>query len=218
MGNALLLQTQKNEVLLTVRQSGMNPLEFELVEQPNVRLIHKPSKFLFIFGENAVTFSPGAEAQYQTIEKLNWAGKISMLEIWLGYLKREIHAPDLWSALAQEKELFSLEPAGEANAPFNADEQAQIKRAIDEISVYITTTYSLAGEPLAKVNRKLDYLIDASTRLGRIDWKNIFVGAIVGLVLEQLIPSGSGFQQLIGIAGHLLRHVLGGVISPPLLH
>jgi len=141
-----------------------------------------------------------------------------MLEIWLGYLKREIHAPDLWGALAQDQELFSLEPAGEANAPFNADEQAQIKRAIDEIRVYITTTYSLDGEPLAKVNRKLDYLIDASTRLGRFDWKNIFAGALVGLVLQQLIPSGSGFQELISVAGHLLRHVLGGVISPPLLH
>jgi hypothetical protein len=83
MGNAVLLQTQNNEVLLTVRQSGMNPLEFELVEHSNVRLIHKPSKILFIFGENVATFSPGAEAQYQTIANLNWAGKISMLEICL---------------------------------------------------------------------------------------------------------------------------------------
>jgi hypothetical protein len=218
MGNAVLLQTQNNEVLLTVRQSGMNPLEFELVEHSNVRLIHKPSKILFIFGENVATFSPGAEAQYQTIANLNWAGKISMLEICLGYLMRVIHAPDLWASLPQENELLSIDPAEAVNTPFTADEQVQIKKTIEEIRAYITSTYTISSEPLAKVNRKLDYLIDASRRVGRIDWKTIFVGALVGLVLERLIPAGSGFQQLIGIAGYLLRHVFGNVISPPLLH
>lgn len=107
--------------------------------------------------------------------------------------------------------------AAEGNVPFTAEEQVQVKRAIEEFRVYITSTYSLAGEPLAKVNKKLDYLIDASTRLGRKDWKIICIGILVTLAIPQLTPSGSGLQELIGIAGYLLRHVLGGFISPPLL-
>jgi hypothetical protein len=120
----------------------------------------------------------------------------------------------------KNRSCFSAEPAGAVNTPFTADEQVHIKRSIEEIRVYITSTYSLAGKPLAKVNQKLDYLdylIDAATRLGRIDGKNIFVGALVGLILQQVIPSDSGFRELLGAAGHLLRHVLGGIMSPPLL-
>jgi hypothetical protein len=219
MSDPNLLQTQKNEVILIIKESGMNPLEFQLIEGRGwlPKVLHTPSGFDFVFSGDSILCSPGAEKVRQEVSRLNWLGKSEMLRNWLTYLKREFEAPDLWAALAQEQELFSAEPAGAVNAPFNAEEQAQIKRAVDEIRVYITTTYTLADEPLSRVHAKLDYLIDASTRLGRIDWKNILVGALVGLVLQQLIPSGSGFQELIGVAGQLLRHVLGGVISPPLL-
>ena len=81
----------------------MNPLEFELVEHSNVRLIHKPSKFLFIFGT---------------------------------------HAPYLWASLPQENELLSIDPAEAVNTPFTADEQVQIKKTIEEIRAYITSTYT----------------------------------------------------------------------------
>jgi hypothetical protein len=220
MGDSDLLQSQRNDVLLTVRESGINPLEFQLLEEAHLypKLVHTPSVFFYQFGTSHVVFSPGAETQQQEVDKLKWVGKLELLSIWLTYLQREINAPDLWASLAQERELLGAEPAGAVNTPFTADEQVHIKRTIEEIRVYITSTYSLAGEPLAKVNRKLDYLIDAATRLGRIDWKNIFVGALVSLILQQVIPSGSGFQELIGVAGHLLRHVLGGVMSLPLIH
>lgn len=233
MDDCRLLQSQKNEVVSTIIAAGLDPLVFRFEEQkakeergfvgPIVtiffnRLVHIPSKYGLLFGEDIVVYRPGAEAIEEVEKRLNWTGKVEAVERWLTYLKREINEPDLWASLAQERELLASEPMGAVNAPFNAEEQSQIRRAIDEIRVYITSTYSLASEPLAKVNGKLDYLIDASTRIGRIDWKNIFVGALVGLVLQQLIP-GSGFQDLIGVASHLLRRVLGGVISsPPLLH
>lgn len=227
-----LLQSQKNEVFAKITAAGLDPLDFNFEEQRKEerafagrteillahRLVHTPSEYAFRFGENWVSYSPGAEAIEELTENLNWAQKMWAVERWLTYLKREINAPDLWASLAQERELLGTEPVGAVNAPFNAEEQAQIKLAIDEIRVYITSTYSLASEPLAKVNRKLDYLIDASTRLGRIDWKNIFVGALLSLALQQLSPSGPGLRELFAAAGHLLRYVLGGVISPPLLH
>ena len=129
-----------------------------------------------------------------------------------------METPDLWASLAQEQDLLGVESPEAVNAPFNANEQVQVKRAIEEIRAYISSTYSLAGEPLAQVNRKLDYLIHASTRLGRIDWRNICVGALVGLAIQHLTPSGPALRELLGTAWHLLRHVLGSVISHPLLH
>ncbi|MEI8013283.1 MAG: hypothetical protein WCH20_00455 [Nitrospira sp.] len=226
-----LLKTQKNQILILIQSASLDPREFEWEEREEAenfshgevtlhfhRLLHTPSGYAALFGENFLSYSPGPQGPNETERNIGWTGKYLAVERWLTYLKREIDAPDLWASLAQEQELFSAEPAGAVNAPFNADEQVQIRKAVEEIRVFISSTYSLAGEPLATVNRKLDYLIDASTRVGRIDWKNIFVGALLSLALQQLSPSGPGLRELFAAAGHLLRHVLGGVISTPLLH
>ena len=227
-----LLKTQKNEVLLLIQEAGFSPIEFgfeECTEEEEDalgapielhfhRLVHQPSNYALLFGKGFVTYSPGANTQESWEARPNWSGMLDSVQRWLGYLKREVEAPDLWAALAEEQELLGAEPAEAVNTPFNAEEQVQVKRAIEEIRVYITATHTLEAEPLAEINRKLDYLIDASTRLGRKDWKIICVGILVTLAIPQLTPSGPGVRELFAIAWHLLRHVLGSVISPPLLH
>ena len=228
MSTPLLLRSQQNAVLLMIKESGLSRHEFELIDPYKAsprgtrfitRLVHIPSGFWFHFGERSVSFSPGKEAQQDDhTDQDVWNGKIWFVGRWLEFLKREIEAPDLWASLAQDQEMLGAEPPEAVNTPFSAEEQVQVKRAIEEIRVYISATYSLASEPLATVNRKLDYLIDASTRLGRIDWKNILVAALITLALERVIPSGPGLRELLGTAWHLLRHVLSGVISPPLLY
>ena len=95
------------------------------------------------FQAHSVLFSPGLETVRQRIKPLNWVGKSAMLRNWLTYLKREIEAPDLWASLFQDQELLSSESTEAVNTPFTVDEQVQIKETIEEIRVYITSTYSL---------------------------------------------------------------------------
>ena len=233
MNSAGLLQSQSNEVLEAIQEAGLNPSEFKFVGSPDPemdntgewytpdyypQLFHSSSRYWFLFGNDFAKYTPGSESIEQTDSKINWLGKIAAFRRWLGYLKREVEAPDLWAALAQEQEMLGAEPAEAINAPFSAEEQVQVKRAIEEIRIYITSTYSLGDEPLAEVNRKLDYLIDASIRLGRIDWKNICVATLFSLAVQYLTPSGPDVRELFSTAWHLLRHVLGSVVSPPLLH
>jgi hypothetical protein len=123
-----------------------------------------------------------------------------------------------WGSTSSSTSDFENDPTEGDNSPFNAEEQVRVKLAVEEIRVYIRSTYSLPSEPLAKVNRKLDYLIDASTRIGRKDWTIMCVGILVSLAIPQLTPSGPGVRELFAVAWNLVRHVLGGVISPPLLH
>lgn len=221
--NNKLLQTQKNAVLAILQESGVNPLEFKFKEpgkvEPFTVLSHISSAYWFKFGQEIVSFSPAEETHDEFVSNLTWEEKILWLRHWLVNLKREVQAPDMWAALAQEREMLGAEPAGGVNTPFSAEEQAQAKRAIEEIRVYITTTYTLDPKPLAEVNRKLDYLIDAATRLGRIDWKNIFWGTLFGVAAQHLLSSGPGLHDLFGIAGHLIHQLLGGGMPlPPLLH
>ena len=226
-----LLKSQQNEILILIKEAGLDPFEFQWEEfqEPRLhpldkispcfhRLIHKPSGFAALFEDQHLRYSPALDSTNAVEYTVNWAEMYLVAKRWLTYLKRELETPDLWASLSQEQEMLGVEPAEAVNTPFNAKERIQVKLAIEEIRIYIASTYSLADEPLAKVNRKLDYLIDASTRLGRIDWKNLFVGALISLAVQHLTPSSPGLRELLGTAWHLLRHVLGSVISPPLLH
>jgi hypothetical protein len=155
MSDPNLLQTQKNEVILIIKESWMNPLEFQLIEGRGwlPKVLHTPSGFDFVFSGDSILCSPGAEKVRQEVSRLNWLGKSEMLRNWLTYLKREIETPDLWASLSQAQELLSSESTEAVNTPFTVDEQVQIKKTIEEIRVYITSTYSLSSEPLVKVNR-----------------------------------------------------------------
>jgi hypothetical protein len=59
------------------------------------------------------------------------------------------------------------------------------------------------------LNAKLDYLVGAAGRLGRIDWRNVFAGAILGFILSAALPPESARQiilELLRAIGHLFGH------------
>jgi hypothetical protein len=64
------------------------------------------------------------------------------------------------------------------------------------------------------LNAKIDYLVDAAGRLGRKDWYNIFVGAIVGYILTVAVPPESArsifsiFTTFLRAIGHFFGHGL----------
>lgn len=214
-----LLQSQKNEVFLAIREAGMDPAQFKLHERADFypQLVHEPSRYSFAFGPDYASFNPGSETQSQVVNKLNWTGKLSILRLWFTYMQREIEAPDLWGSLAEERELMGAEPTEAVNTPFSKEEQGKIRLAVDEIRAYITKAQSLSEDNLRRVNVKLDYLIDASEHLGRVHWKDIFVSTLIGIAWQLALPA-PGFRDLLSFAWQILRQVLGSVLSPPLLH
>jgi hypothetical protein len=55
----------------------------------------------------------------------------------------------------------------------------------------VRVTHSLSKVQIQTLEEKLDYLIDASARLGRKDWLNAFIGAILGYVFTAAFTSES---------------------------
>ena len=47
----------------------------------------------------------------------------------------------------------------------------------------IAKNYKLDAAQSVNINSKLDYLVDRSQKLGRIDWKNIFVATIINVAI-----------------------------------
>lgn len=100
---------------------------------------------------------------------------------------REYTAPDLWGELERQRELVVGEHEVE-NTRFTTAEQEQIAGQLREIKSYVRRTYQLTESQYSAIDDRLDYLEEAASRIGRIDWRNAFVGAFLGAVVQAVLP------------------------------
>lgn len=178
---------------------------------------HGPTGYYFMFdfqnGAHFCEFSPGED----TVEVLAfpevWSRQFACASNWLAFLKREVDAPDLWAAIGKEKQLVSdAARSDDDNKPFTIEEQKRIREGIEELKTYVLTTQSLIGEQARFVTTRLDYLAQASERLGRKDWISIAVGVVASIAVGIVLPSEAA-RELLRMAGALF-----GWVSPgPLL-
>jgi hypothetical protein len=217
-----LLQSQETAVFVAVQEAGFSPREFRLVE---AKLIHASGAF-FNFSSDArsrfvITCEPGNEHAQERRLFGSWQNVMQHLHEWLGWLRREVEAPDLWGQLEQERELVASPPTVVENTPFTADEQAQIARQLGEIKAYVRQTHQLTEAQYEAIETRLDYLIDASSRTPRIDWRTMFIGAFLSLLLEAIVPVEPvrdilvmSFRALANLFGGDLPELPGGGAPP----
>jgi hypothetical protein len=112
-------------------------------------------------------------------EVYSWHAIIPRIGRWLEDIKRDLETPDLWAELQREAELLgAYSDDVTENTPFTADEQKEIAGRLQEFAEHARRTYSLSGAQMRVLDAKLDYLVNAARRLGRKDWRNVFIGAI----------------------------------------
>ena len=104
-GNYTLFNSQRNETLTIIRNTGLNPLEFEwtnILTDNNNRISaisHKPTQFAFIFNTDLGAFigrrTPDVGGRIDSKEFTSWNGLLAYFSEWISLLKREIEAPDM---------------------------------------------------------------------------------------------------------------------------
>jgi len=182
-----------------VNEEGFDPREFELVDRQSEggvwpTLMHTPTAFSFTIIETQdarfrVTFMPGETTWRESYGNGSWDQVIATrLPMWLRYVRREIEAPDLWGELRREAELVAGDLNAADNTPFSPDEQAQVRRHLDEVKQLIRANQALTATQLDAIDSRIDYLAEATERLGRIDWREAFVGSMLGLVVQSVVP------------------------------
>lgn len=75
----------------------------------------------------------------------------------------------------------SASDAVEDNSPFTSQEQAQVISKLRELNNYLLTAHRLDPE---LVEARLQYLEGAVGRVGRLDWKNLLLSTIIGILLN----------------------------------
>src|SRR5215210_1553415 len=148
-----LMKSQTNQVFELIRESGLDPTEFEWEKHESAWdtflkipiLIHKSSGYYMTFDSKGdlrfSQFSPGRDEWTQAVETRSWFGQTKSIRKWLQYLKRETESPDLWNAISQEKNLIDAAASSDtSNTFFAIDEREYISAALAEIKKYILST------------------------------------------------------------------------------
>jgi hypothetical protein len=134
------------------------------------------------------------------------------LNVWLAAVKADGETPDLWAELTQARDALGPARSGATgNTPFDAEERAAIRSQLREIHEYVKQSYELSESQVLVLDESVAYLDEAASRLGRIDWRNALVGAMLGAIVTAALPSETirTFLRLLfeGI-GHLFGHGL----------
>ncbi len=208
---------------------GFDPREFDFVEDfPTSNatawpaLVHRPTGYFFVFRQHQhgywVEFSPGSDKAVESYGTAGWDAAVrpKFLE-WLGYLRRELDAPDVWGALRGEASLVASDVGDGDNEPFSEAERDAVRAQLREAKELIRGHYELSDTQFQALEARLDYLAGAVDRLGKLDWREAFVGAMLGLVVQAVVPV-EPIRQVLFFVSHGLGHLFGmgpaGLPSP----
>ncbi|HWZ32870.1 MAG TPA: hypothetical protein VNX18_16125 [Bryobacteraceae bacterium] len=153
-------------------------------------LDHVPSDFYFTFGKFSKTFSPG---RLERIEHKDHPAAdpiaAEIVRVWLARLRDEITAPDLWEEVRREKRLFEITSDPQlTNEPFTQGEKALLFERLEALRLEIVANRGLEVRHAEILAQGIDEIKHATDRLGRKDWLNNSIGALIGYAAAAALP------------------------------
>jgi hypothetical protein len=206
-----MLKTYKNGLLGVIREAGLSPSLFQLLERVEdgswggkiivtaLEVIGTPLAFHIGELDDFHTFK-----HRESIFKLNfplshWIGSgtdsvaysyDTLAKNFRGWLERvvspylrERDEPDLWALHSADTTLLQADSVTEDNTPFNAVELHRISTSLGEVKAFLIQTHQSSADERRFIEERLKYLEEAAHRLGRKDWINIAAGVTSNIVV-----------------------------------
>lgn len=191
-----LQKYQRNDIVKAMQIIGLDPREFDMHDDgTEARITHRWSEAYFIISggpREYVGHSQSGDWPAFPYKEYGWTPVEVRVKSWLDDVKRDIETPDLWAELQGEAKLLgAASDEATENTPFTSQEKKEIVGQLNEFAEYAQHTYSLSTTQMSDLNAKLDYLAKATDRLGRIDWRNIFIGSIFSFVIAAALSPES---------------------------
>jgi hypothetical protein len=212
-----LLRSQANEIFLLLQKADLRLSEFRWGNRDtgNPSLTHESSGHYFRmkFGEYDayyvdITFSPGDYQFEESGPAYNWQAVRASAEKWVTYLKRELQEPDFWETVAAEKNFIAgIGSITVEDPPFSPSEQERIRTSLEEIRIFLASTQELTEDQLKIVRERLDYLVDASSRMGRKDWVLFATGVFTSIIVTAAFTPTAA-HEFLRFAGGALTWIL----------
>jgi hypothetical protein len=202
-----------NKVFVAIREAGLEPSGFTLTEDGGVILLeHRGSQSAMRLSDaprGYVAIDARVSGQRHFTESTtDWP---SLLAPWLEDVKRDVETPDLWAEYNRQQELLSATAPHDAdvNTPFSPTEQEEIAERLMQLGTYAAASGNFSDDEVQILNAKLDLLLESSKHSRRFDWREQLIGALLGAVVGNVLPSGATIDVLnmaLRSVGHLLGH------------
>lgn len=198
-----LKTSQKNEFfdLITKSHFGVEMFNYEdhfNEESGDSKVIIKDLSQSFYFeiknfkSGYGLEFSPGYDKLHETLGVINWGEIVSQFDKWLYRLKDEINSGDKWEEFKKIIEDTSLSTdTNLLNDKFTVPEYLEIKSKIDLLRTELSKV-NLTSLQLNSVNNKLDLLMEQTKSLGKFDWRSLFIGTIMSIILQLSLSQEQG--------------------------
>jgi hypothetical protein len=211
----------RNDIHAGVVAGGLDPraCTFEY-DDDWARVTHRPSASYLELKGNIARFEATpviGDRIPLPLAPFSWIVLEAKVRDWATEVKLDADTPDRWAEIQREGEILTgARYIDVENTPFTLDEQAQIAEQLEQIKRSAQATYGLSDERMLELSAKLDEIKDASGRMGRKDWVLLFGGAMLGLILTDLLPPSAAQNILITVL-HGLEHLFVGGGGPHLL-
>ena len=144
-------------------------------------------------------------------------GILNELQMWLDNnvkaFLRENTEIDLWEEYKNGEKILDISKIDfDDRTTFSLEERSQIKLAINDLKLLIQRKFEIDNNEKASVNRRLDYLIEASERLNKFDWKSLAISTIMSISITLSLDTVRGqqlfemFKQLFSMIPKLTGH------------
>ena len=222
-----ILPSQSAQLAQAITNHGLDVQTFRFMEDaPHAKVRHFDAVVLrrntpYFFGIHSpddrfpVDMSPTFDRVRESLEIAEWGDVAgSAMSAWLESVARELATPDLWAEIARGHLAAPASDASDSNAMFDESERSAIVAGLAELRALVRASDRLTAEQARIANERFDYLEAATERLGRLDWRSAFLGAVIDLALQAIIPVDV-VQGIFGMAARLFGQILGW--SGPLL-
>jgi hypothetical protein len=225
--DARLLNTQKTDVFTVIKQGGLDPLLFSFedgratIDKSPVSVLRFKTerpyyfKFDFYHGNFTAQCSPWQDRRETRFEIGRWSAVPQHVGRWIDCLQSELNTPDPWKALPGYANVADLRIAPDvANTQFTFIETERVTEALNDIRQLVLKHVQGSREQGELIDRELKSLADSSKRMGRKDWFNLVIGALINLAMAIALPADVTRQMF-----EILRDALSGVVHflPPII-
>ncbi len=215
---------QRNDIFEHLESVGVNLDGYKLLD-PSHQLVLDQGVAQVTVRHDATssyfTFWPAALAEYDwrvqgevggatwTRTALeSWKDLMRQLIFWAEEVKYEMEHPDLWTELERVPEILAAAQGQDAgNTPFTPAEQAEIASSLDQAKEFVhRDDAGLTTTQMAAIEQRLDEIKEASKRVGRKDWVMLANGALLSLIVNDVVPASvvhGIFSMVITGIGHI---------------
>lgn len=193
-----LLKSQKNDVYDTIEAWGLSPANFEIVvDQHNTKIIAKNSDFKFIFledndGDHAARYCPGKDKYIEEGMYVGgWDAQLQNIRSWVKNVSREQDQPDKWLELQKQIQNAGFEDIQYGDSKFSYQEYEVLDEKITKLKEELSKL-DIVTEKIEAINAKLDHLLELAKKMNKSDWKDLFVGSIISLIMQMSIDKSTG--------------------------